>query len=77
MPTMDQEHFDAESTLVSFVHEAMLPAPPLWAKDPFNSDQAFQCGDCGAWLAVVRPGKVQCEICPYLEHSKPPLEQEA
>jgi hypothetical protein len=35
--------------------------PPTFAKDPFNNDGAARCGDCGGWMTVVRPGKVQCD----------------
>lgn len=37
--------------------------PPSWAQDPFNDDCADRCGYCGSWMAVVRPGKTQCENC--------------
>lgn len=37
--------------------------PPEFAKDPWNNDDAFRCGDCGAWMTCVRPGKVQCDYC--------------
>jgi len=39
---------------------------PEWAKDSFNEDTAATCGDCGAWLEVVRPGKTQCTACEWL-----------
>jgi hypothetical protein len=34
--------------------------PPTWARDKFNGGYGEQCGDCGAWCEVVRPGKTQC-----------------
>jgi hypothetical protein len=34
--------------------------PPNWARDSFNGGYGEQCGDCGAWCEVVRPGKTQC-----------------
>jgi len=42
---------------------AYAPAPPEWAKDSFNGDCTAQCGCCGSWMTVVRPGKVQCDTC--------------
>lgn len=42
---------------------AFDPEPPRWATDPFNEDEANQCGYCGGWMEVVRPGKVQCNTC--------------
>jgi hypothetical protein len=39
--------------------------PPAWSKDPFNDDCAAQCGLCGAWEHIVRPGKSQCQACAY------------
>lgn len=36
---------------------------PDWAKDSFNDDCTSACGYCGAWMTVVRPGKVQCHNC--------------
>lgn len=40
--------------------------PPEWAKDPFNDGASCTCGYCGAWMTVVRPGKVQCDACDWL-----------
>lgn len=36
---------------------------PQWARDPINDDMTSQCGYCGSWMEVVRPGKCQCPAC--------------
>ncbi len=52
-----------EQALKNFESEYWGEIPPEWAKDSFNGYTSAQCGDCGAWLSVVRPGKHQCDIC--------------
>jgi hypothetical protein len=34
---------------------------PGWARDEYG--EGSECGYCGAWLTVVRPGKSQCDHC--------------
>ena len=49
-----------------WMFEAYGKDEPEWSKDPFNGDTGAMCGDCGAWMTIVRPGKEQCDnpICP-------------
>lgn len=72
-------HLDAQSALLAEAEKALeqiashswdeispewfAPSPPSWAKDNFNDGAADQCGYCGAWCEVVRPGKTQCPCC--------------
>lgn len=44
-------------------HNGFAPSPPAWAQDSLNGNAAAQCGYCGCWLSVVRPGKSQCDWC--------------
>ncbi len=49
-----------------FMREAYSEIEPEWTKDSFNGDTGAMCCDCGAWMALVRPGKHQCDnpLCP-------------
>ena len=37
--------------------------PPEWATWPEYGMCGDQCGMCGAWCEIVRPGKTQCHTC--------------
>jgi hypothetical protein len=63
---VNQAHRKAEITKAFHAHY-WADEEPRWARDPFNADTACQCGDCGAWLEVVRPGKHQCGACDWLQ----------
>lgn len=51
-----ESNFDVEEQFYS-------KETPVWAKDCFNNNISHTCGYCGAWMSVVRPGKVQCDFC--------------
>lgn len=43
--------------------DAFADAPPEWARYEDYGMHGDQCGRCGAWCSVVRPGKTQCNVC--------------
>lgn len=65
---MDAECLGARRFAImdSFRRHYWSDEPPSWAKDTYNGDTACTCGDCGAWMEVVRPGKVQCGACAWI-----------
>lgn len=43
--------------------DAFAAEPPAWAVWEDMGMGGDQCGRCGSWCEVVRPGKTQCPAC--------------
>jgi len=53
---------DAITELV-WSDDAFADTPPEWAIYEEYGMHGDQCGQCGAWCSIVRPGKTQCNVC--------------
>lgn len=58
------------AAIAGFTDHYWADEEPSWSRDPWNGNTSAQCGHCGAWLELVRPGKHQCGACEWIEQKE-------